>query len=334
MRKWISFAALLVLAPACVPAQKPAPSPAVSGEPHYVYALKAGETYRYRVTGIFHGQFPPFASPGAPPVNLRIVLDYSASVKKQDKDALEIAFHIEKADLFLLEAEPDQNGKLPPGKEEVNFPIPVEDVQKSLDVTALLKSDGTVTQVSGGNASSAKINFGIELRKLFLLMFPIAFGDALKSPTEGLLGKTSEAVQYRNELVSAGFDARSKEMLWKQTARAQINEMRDGNNQVIGDKDKAASVSTGEAEVQGDLHYTILSKTPAAMPAAYALRLANASYTLKAKVHTKILKPDPAKPEEPTETDVDVTARLSVKPLASPAKVKPASAPPIQKANS
>ena len=278
------------------------------------YAFKVGETRKYRVTGLFHGQFPPFASPGAPPVNLRIVLDYVANVKKQDKDTAEIAFHIERADLFLLEAEPDKDGRLPPGKEEVNFPIPVEDIQKSLDVTATLKPDGTVSNITGGNASSAKINFGIELRKLFLLIFPVAFtgSDATGSTwktEDGLLGKAPGLISYETRL--SGKTA--KTLTLKQTGVSKINDMKDENNNSVTEMAKAATLNTGEASYEGTLIYA--TQTGGDKTRVATGQLLSANLNLVAKVHTKITKPDPKKPEEPTETDVDVTARFKVEPL-------------------
>lgn len=278
------------------------------------YAFKVGETRKYRVTGLFHGQFPPFASPGAPPVNLRIVLDYVANVKKQDKDTAELAFHIERADLFLLEAEPDKDGKLPPGKEEVNFPIPVEDIQKSLDVIATLRPDGTVMNITGGNASSAKINFGIELRKLFLLMFPVSFngsdmaGTAWKTE-DGLLGKAPGLISYETRL--SGKTA--KTLTLKQTGVSKINDMRDENNNAVTEMGKAATLNTGEANYEGTLIYA--TQTAGDKTRVATGQLLSATLNLVAKVHTKITKPDPKKPEEPTETDVDVTAKFKVEPL-------------------
>ena len=278
------------------------------------YVFKVGETRKYRVTGLFHGQFPPFASPGAPPVNLRIVLDYVANVKKQDKDTAELAFHIERADLFLLEAEPDKDGKLPPGKEEVNFPIPVEDIQKSLDVIATLRPDGTVMNITGGNASSAKINFGIELRKLFLLMFPVSFngsdmaGTAWKTE-DGLLGKAPGLISYETRL--SGKTA--KTLTLKQTGVSKINDMRDENNNAVTEMGKAATLNTGEANYEGTLIYA--TQTAGDKTRAATGQLLSATLNLVAKVHTKITKPDPKKPEEPTETDVDVTAKFKVEPL-------------------
>ena len=301
--------------------------------PLFQYALKQGETYKYRVTGLFHGTFPPFASPGAPPVNLRIVLDYAANVKKQDASSSELAFHVERADLFLLEAEPDKDGKLPPGKEEVNFPIPVEDVQKSLDVTATLKPDGTVTNVQGGNASSAQINFGIELRKMFLLMFPVAFsgsdisGNAWKSE-DGLLGKQPGSITYESQLSKSAQKPSPKTLTIQQTGLSKINDMKDANNQTVTDEKKAVTVNTGEAKFDGVMNYALLSmgdKTRSAQG-----NLASATLNLTAKIHTKRTKPDPSKPEEPLETDVNVTAKLTVKPLgmaSSALKVKSVSLP-------
>jgi hypothetical protein len=81
------------------------------------YALNAGDTFRYRVTGLFNGHFPPFAQPGSPAVNLKVVLEYAGKVNKVDDKGAEVVFVVDKGDLYLLEKEPGEDGKTNPADE-------------------------------------------------------------------------------------------------------------------------------------------------------------------------------------------------------------------------
>ena len=61
-----------------------------------VYVFKVGESYRYKVVGIFNGHFPPFAQPGSPAINIKAVLEYVATIKKSDDKGATIEFVADK----------------------------------------------------------------------------------------------------------------------------------------------------------------------------------------------------------------------------------------------
>ncbi len=314
--------AALLFAGATAHAQQKPPSappikPSVAPAPSASYAWKVGSVYRYKVTGFFNGHIPPFAQPGSPPIHLRIELEYSATVKKQTDKGVEVAFSIENSALYLLEKEPDANGKLPKDAEEALFPIAIEQVKEALGATATLSPNGSVVSVTGGDNNSVKVNFGFELRKLFLLMLPVAFdekGAALSKDwafEDGLLGKTPGKTLYRVHTANSNATSAAFQL----TADSDIEDRRNKDDKPAKSAEDTVRTVTGKASLTGDIRFA-----GAIVAGRFAGRVATANLLLKIDVLQKRLKPDPEKPEEPAEQQIDVQARLKVQEIKTAPK--------------
>lgn len=297
--------------------KKPAsPSTAVRpSEAVFQYGLQVGNTYRYRLLGVFNGHIPPFAQPTSPPIHIRVELEYSATIKKQSEKGTEVAFNVEKADLFLLEKEPDENGKPPKGSEELLFPIPLQQVQEALNVNATLSPTGQIVGVAGGDANSVKVNFGFELRKLFMLMLPITFPtksvkqNASWSFEDGLLGKNPGKTDYvatLKELKSGGV----AQIDLKATSK--VDEALNKDQKPAKDATDAVITTQGSASLMGGVTFA-----GATVGNRLTGRLQSARLKLSIDVTRKRKMPDPEKPEEPLENRVDVLANLKIELLAT-----------------
>lgn len=280
------------------------------------YNLKPGDTFRYRITGIFHGNFPPFAQPGNPPANLKAVLEYIATVKKQDDKGAEIFFEVDVADLSLLEKEPGPDGKIDP-EDEIPFPIPVSQAQKTLNVTALIRPDGSVANVTNSDNAPIRAELGIDLRKLFLLILPVTFPDKPLqvndewTHNDGVLGQKAGKITYHNRLLEVAPAAKNLTFRVQHAAESQIADKKDKDGKLIEDAANAVESTTGKATVNG----TLLFQTPTAPAAPNAAdkrigRLQKGQLTLNANlVH---IAPNPEKPEEKLTSNIEVKARLTV----------------------
>ncbi len=305
---------LPLLVGVCATSQQKPPTPApikaaVAPSPSASYLWKMGTTYRYRVVGFFNGHIPPFASPGSPPIHIRVELEYSALPKKQTDKGTEVAFSVDKADLYLLEKEPDATGKLPKGAEEALFPIPLEQVKEALDATATLSPSGSVVSVSGGDNNSVKVNFGIELRKLFLLLLPVTFGEKGEPLTkdwtyeDGILGKNPGKILYSAHTSLLTPTSATVAL----TANSDIDEKKNKDDRPAKDANDTYRTLVGKAGVTGTVRFV-----GATIGGRLAGRVSSATLLLKVDILQKRIKPDPEKPEEPAEQRIDVQARLNV----------------------
>lgn len=306
---------------AAKPAPKPASELAAPAAATLAYNLKPGSAFRYRIVGLFRGNFPPFAQPGSPPANLKAVLEYIATVKKSDSKGAEVAFEVDRADLSLLEKEPGPDGKIDPDS-EIPFPIPVSQAQKTLNVTALIRPDGSVASVTSADSAPIRADLGIDLRKLFLLIMPVTFperplavNDEWKH-ADGVLGQKEGKITYRNRLLSVTPEAKRVAYRIQQSAESEIDDKKDKDGKLIADAAGAVETITGKATVTG----TLLFVTPAAAPSAkHVGQMQQGQLLLNANL--KKTAPNPEKPEEKQVSDITVKARLTVQFL--PAVRKP-----------
>ena len=317
---------------AAVTTRPPHKTPAVLAAPksaRMAYDFKVGETRRFKVTGLFTGHFPPFAQPGSAPVNLLAELVYAATVKSQDAKGAEVAFTVEAADINILQKDPGPDGKIDPN-EELPFPLPLSDVKNSLDVVALMKRDGSVAEIRNGSGKgvAVKINFGIDPRKLFLLIFPVTFPDRALAANDtwtfddGLLGHNPGKTTY-----SARIDG--------VTPGKKMMEYRVGEevNSTVDDKiDKEGNPAQKPEDAVGNISGTVtatgnVSFLAPTMTAAQAGRVGGGRVTqgkINLTVALKRTLPDPDQPDKQQEVPIDVKARLTVQEI--PQKKKVASA--------
>lgn len=305
---------------------------AASGATLLTYSLVPGKTSRYHVEAFFTGHFPPFAQPDGPPIRLKADLVYAATTGKITPGGTEVSFAVESEDISLLEEDPDANLNIDPAK-AISLSLPIEDVKKTLDATAVLRPDGSLVRVASANSKAAvKINFGIDVRKLFLLLMPVTFSkQAVKlndtwTFEDGLLGRNPGMVTYRgqlNHIVSKTGEALS--YLVGQTATAKVNDKidKDGNSP-LKPADAVGSV-TGIVTTEGIATYSGLTSQGKTPPRIVRAALIENHLTLNAQL--KQIAPDPEHPDKMLTTNIDVKGHLIVE-LAhdKPAPVAPASA--------
>lgn len=281
------------------------------------YRLQAGDNMRYKLVGYFTGHFPPFDSPGSPPVILRTKLTYVANVKKADEKGAEVAFSVEEADVAILLKEPGPNGEIAPD-DEAPIPLPLSQVQKALNVTATMKPDGSITKLTGGETGSVKIDLGFELRKLFLLMMPVTFPEKpLKVAdewtfTDGVLGNKPGKVSYKGRVQSVQPGGKAVTVGINQEAEARIEDMRDKEGKPTDKAADSVDTTTGKLTFGGTMRFLAPTKGKLVNGSRAVGRMAEGKMTLNALLTRKRTTPDPEHPDDPLEKNIDVAARLTV----------------------
>ncbi|MCS6776424.1 MAG: hypothetical protein RMJ43_00970 [Chloroherpetonaceae bacterium] len=312
---WYLNGVLAQKAPVPAPRTKEASPPVVA---RLAYDWKPGSVFRYRITGLFQGNFPPFAQPGSPPANLKAVLEYVGTVKKVDEKGAEVSFEVDRADLSLLEKEPGPDGKIDPDS-EIPFPIPTSQAQKTLNVTAIIRPDGSVVSVTNNDTTPIRADLGIDLRKLFLLILPVTFPDRPVKLNEewqhadGVLGQKEGRVSYRNRLVEVTPEGKRLLLAIQHDAESQIADRKDKEGRLIEDAANAVETVEGKAVVTGKMFFTVTSR---ALPKQEALSGMVQKGQLQLTARLKRTAPDPEKPEEKQTADIAVKARLSVQAMA------------------
>ena len=284
------------------------------------YHFKVGDTTRYRVVGFFDGRIPPLVQAGAEPVHLRVTLEYLVRPEKLTADGAEVSFHVEKAEMLLLQTPVSPDNKMPSAADPIDLSVPLQQIQSALDVKATLKSDGTVVKVVGGDANSQKINLGIELRKLFLLLLPVAFPDnSVKigdqwNFSDGLLGKNAGKTTYTARLTA--FQTKKSDTVFQcsESASAIFDERLDKAGHAVAAAADAVDTSQGNASLTGDFSFTAPTR-PDQKTNRSAGRLQEGHFILTAVLDRKRTLPDPGNPDAPLDTHVDLSARLTVQPI-------------------
>lgn len=298
------------------------------------YRLQPGDASHYKITALFSGHIPPFSQTGGPPINLRVTLAYTLSVKKQNADGAEVAFTVDEGDVTLLEKEPGPDGKSDPA-DETPLPLPLSQIQNALNVSAILRPDGSVAKVIGGTEVPVKIDLGFDLRKLFLLMLPVTFPNKPVSLNDtwnfddGVLGHKPGKVTYTARLLTITPEAKRLAYGIGQNAEALIEDRRDKDGKPTDKPETAVDSTTGKVTVTGSLKFV----APAIKAADHAGHLAEGRLVLNALLTRKRTQPDPEHPEDPLETQTDIRGRLFVQAedgAKKPAKPEKTAANPVK----
>ncbi len=311
--------------------QTPKPKPVVVSSAHaaasdrLTYNFKVGEKRRYKLSAFFVGHFPPIALEGNPPANLEADILYVMTVKKVDAKGAEVEFVAENADVYLLEKDPGPDVEV---KEDDKIPVPVslEQIQGALNVTALIQPNGTVATVSGGSNNPIKVDIGFDLRKMFLTILPVIFPNAAVAPgqpwafDDGVLGHKPGATTYSATL-SKSAPGKPNALSVTETGQTIIdNKLDKEGNSTDKVTDQVGSL-TGKVTTEGRILFAA-SK----VPTGSAVQVLESRLNMVALL--KRIIPDPADPGKTSETNIDVKARLVVKPettvkkAALPAGVK------------
>lgn len=294
-----------------------APTPA-----QLAYQFTPGATYRYRLSALFDGHIPPFAQPDSPPIHIKVDLIYVATVKKADKTGATVEFNVDSAELSLFEQEIKEDEKIDPAK-VTPFPIPLEDMQKALNATAVLRPDGSVANILTASSVKVQIDVGFDVRKLFLMLMPVTLsnqpvkvGDTWPSG-DGVLGSKAGRITYTNKLVDAKVKGKDAAYTLNQTATSTVEDkLNKEGNSTTNDADVYRTL-TGKIDMSGDM----LLATPLTGTAGPLLgQVKSAHITMNANVTRKRVKIDPDHPEIPENDPLDVKARITVARENAPAK--------------
>jgi hypothetical protein len=301
------------------PPSKPKPKPTVAStyqpmlatDRRLTYNFKVGEKRRYKLAAFFVGHFPPIALEGNPPANLEADILYVMTVHKIGPKGAEVEFVAETADIYLLEKDPGPDVVV---KDDDKIPVPVslEQIQKALNVTALIQPNGTVATVSGGDNNPIKVDIGFDLRKMFLTILPVVFTDKPHKPGEtwsfddGVLGHKPGATTYTATLEKT-VPGKTNALSVTQTGQTVIdNKLDKEGNSTEKAADQVGSL-TGKVTSVGRVIFAA-----AKAPAGSAVQVTESRLNMVALL--KRIIPDPAEPGKTSETNIDVKARLVVKP--------------------
>lgn len=315
-----ALACLLTGTPQFATSQNRAPAGKPAASARLGYHFKAGETNRYRIIGFFDGRIPPFVQADGPPAHLRVTLDYVVHTDKLTADGAEVSYHVEKAEILVLLNAVGSDNKIPTEEQPIDFPVPIAQIQAALDVKATLKSDGSIVKVTGGDANSQKINLGIELRKLFLLLLPVSFPENAVKPgdqwnfSDGLLGKNTGKTTYSASLTALEMGKRDTTFQCSETAQAIFDESKDKAGNPAANPADVVDRSQGKASLTGDFSFSAPTR-PDPQTNRIGGHLGEGHYLLTAVLDRRRTIPDPNNPDAPLDTHVDLTARLTVQPL-------------------
>lgn len=302
----------------------PQPKPALIAHPQaatasnrLTYNFKAGEQRRYKLSAFFTGHFPPIAEEGNDPANLEADIVYVMTVKKVEPAGAEVEFAVDSADINLLPNDPGPNKTIPEA-DKIPVPITQEQIQQALNVTARIQPNGTVASVSGGNNSPIKVDIGFDLRKMFLTMLPVVFPATAVHPgqpwsfDDGVLGHNPGGTTYTATLEKTT-TGKANTLTVTQNGEAVINSKLDKEgNSTDKPADQVGSL-TGKVTAEGRVLFAASKAS-----AGSAVQATESRINLVALLKRTL--PDPADPTKKVNTNIDVKARLVVKPDNAPKK--------------
>lgn len=318
---------------AALPAQPATGASHISLPAQLSYGFELGKTYHYKVVALFSGQIPKLSEPGTD-AHIKAELYYSVTVMKQDAKGTSAAFAVEGENLSFLAKEPGSDGKINPD-DELPFPLPLAQVQSYLNVTALLRPDGSIAEVTGGNNDPVKIDVGVDLRKLFVLMLPIVFPDHAVKPgltwkfDEGFLGKKRGRTTYTGKWDGIREDANRVVFQVSQTAKSTVSDKIDKEGNSTADAKLQVGSITGDISATGSMDFGVsvpVAGGGAAKSGSYAGRLVSGSMNLS--VSLKRIMPDPDHPDKTKTDPITVRGRMAVQLQAGPPKIDAADTAP------
>jgi hypothetical protein len=279
------------------------------------YQFKAGETHHYKVKAFFDGHFPPFAQPGAQPIHMLAEIVYVSKVNKQTPKGVEVSYTVESADLTLLTRE-YQTTETIDLNDQTPFPIELTDVQQALNTTAVIRPNGTISDIVSSGPSPIKVNIGFDLRKLFLLTMPITFpqtplstGDSWLG-AEGVLGSRPGSITYKNRLTRVTPGGKGAEYRIDQDATSTIDDQLDMKGNSTRTAKDVVSILKGTIRLGGTVTFSA-SPPVGGKPGMRAGRMASGQLELQVNLQRKTTKSGvPAEIVQSTDGDFDVKGRL------------------------
>lgn len=282
-----------------------------------MYRFEVGRTYHYKVVAYLSGQIPKLSAPGED-ARCKIELYYAATVQKQEAKGTTVAFSIEKEEVSLLAKDPGPDGKISPD-DVLPFPLPKEQVQSFLNVTALLRPDGSIADVTGGSNDPIKINIGFDLRKLFVLMLPVVFPQTSVCKgsnwpfDEGMLGR-KQGTTYTGHLMDIRTNPKHVTFQVTQDAQALISDKLDSEGNSTNDPKQQVGLLTGKVTAVSSMDFVTgppnLSGKVLGQTTVYFGLLSTGKMTLNVDLKREL--PDPDHPDQKQVAPILVRGRMEV----------------------
>ena len=297
------------------------------------YQFIPGAITHFKVSAFFDGHFPPFAQPDADPIHLKADLAYTATVKKVDKEGATVDFVVEHHNMYLYKREVKEDEKIDLNGDDVadmTGLTTLPDIQKALNATAVLRSDGTIVRIL--STSSVKIPFdvGFDIRKLFLMMLPITFANQPVRPadvwpaTDGILGSKPGKTVYSDRLESVAASGANATYHLTQTAHSTVEDNLDKGGNSTAKADDAYRALSGKVDLTSEMWFVAPVGPQAGAAKSQAGQVKSAHLVMNAMINRKRLKVDPDQPEIPENDPLDVKARMTVVRDDTTAKTPPA----------
>ncbi len=278
---------------------------------HLIYNFKVGDKRRYKLSAIFVGHFPPIASEGNDPANLEADIVYVMTVQKVEAKGATVEFAVDTAEINLLPKDPAPGEKIPDA-DKIPVPVSSEQIQQMLNVTALIQPNGSVATVNGGGNNPIKVDIGFDLRKMFLTILPVVFPNSAVMTgqpwafDDGLLGHKPGSTTYSATL--------EKSVPGKPNA---LSVIQNGQTVIDNKLDKEGNSTDKTADQVGTLTGKVTSEgrvlfAASQMATGRAVLITESRLNMVALLKRTI--PDPSAPGKTSETNIDVKARLVVKP--------------------
>lgn len=293
------------------------------------YSLRPGTTQRYLITAYFDGHFPPFDQPGDPPVHLLAHMQYVAQVGQPQQDGVPVDFSVTQVDMQLLQKEVPVGAKIDP-KQVVPFPIELEQAQKALNTKVVLRPDGSIARILSAPNNLVRVNVGIDLRKLFMMVMPVILPDttvtlgATWTSKEGLIGAPPAKVSYTNKVTAMKPTSGDFQLKVQQIASSQIEDTLDASGLATTNKQQEASLLQGSASFAGWMSYVGMPTPNSAGEKSYAVQLHKGFFRFQAKLkRTPIAhSASSSAAEAPTAPtgNIEVAARFVVQALGQTAQ--------------
>jgi len=337
------------------PASKSTVAPGTAGAALLAYQFKAGEKMHFKVSALFDGHFPPFAQPDSPPVHFKAVLGYTVTVLKVDGEGATVEFVVDSREMYLFKNEVAEEAKIDINSEDVavlDGLTSLEDTQKALNATAILRTDGSVVRVLSNSSVKVPFDVGFDIRKLFLMMLPMTFpnhpikvGDTWPA-TDGLLGSKAGKTEYSDRLDAVAPAGKGTAYRLSQSAKSVVEDRLDKTGASTTIDADVYRVLSGKVDLKTQTTFVVPGApavpvmppkgTPAdkgttvkpdkVVPANPAPRIPVQAGTVKsvhlemnAALNRKRIKIDPDQPEIPENDPLDVRARITITRGDSPA---------------
>lgn len=305
------------------------------------YQFTPGAKVKFKVDALFDGHFPPFAQPDSPPVHFKAILGYTATVLKVDAEGATVEFVVDSREMYLFKNEIKEDAKIDINDGDnvavLDGLTSLEDIQKALNATAVLRPDGSVVRILSSSSVKVPFDVGFDIRKLFLMMLPITFPNKPVKPgdswvaTDGLLGSKVGKTQYSDRLDAVTGSGTGLAYRLSQSANSVVEDKLDKTGASTSKDADVYRVLSGKVDLTTDTTFVV----PVVGAKVLTGQVKSVHLVMNAVINRKRVKIDPDQPEIPENDPLDVRARMTITrvetPVVATGQVTPGGDPSKQK---